>query len=390
MPQMRLRAVFMRGGTSKALMFRRSDLPADRAAWDAIFLAALGSPDPNGRQLDGMGGGISSLSKICVIGLPSRSDADVDYSFAQVSVADARVDHAGNCGNMSAAVGPFAVDEGLVPRPAGGEAAVRIHNTNTGKIIVSRFPMDGDRAAVDGDLAIDGVAGAGAPVRLDFLDPGGAKTGRLLPTGNAVDQMALPDGGAIAVSLIDAGNPGIFVAADALGLAGAELPAELEADAALLDRLEAIRELGAVMMGLAPDRAVAAQSPAIPKVAILAPPAPSKTLSGRMLAAGEMDILARTLSMGRPHRAVPQTGALCLAAACRVPGTIAHAMMAARSGTAPNGPIRIAHPSGVTLVAAEAVDEEGAIRVPHATLYLTARRLFQGEVLYRDPTSTKR
>jgi 2-methylaconitate cis-trans-isomerase PrpF len=184
--QRSLRAVFMRGGTSKALMFHQSDLPTDRADWAPIFLAAMGSPDPNGRQLDGMGGGISSLSKVCVIGPPSRPDADVDYTFAQIAVSSALVDYAANCGNMSSAVGPFALDEGLVPAPAGAEAVVRIHNTNTGKIIVSRFPAESGKAATDGALALDGVSGTGAPIRLDFHDPGGARTG-LLPTGRAVD-----------------------------------------------------------------------------------------------------------------------------------------------------------------------------------------------------------
>ena len=182
MRQNRLRAVFMRGGTSKALMLHRADLPADQADWAPIFLAAIGSPDPNGRQLDGMGGGVSSLSKVCVIGPPSREDADVDYTFAQISVGAAVVDYASNCGNMSSAVGPFALDEGLVPMPNGREAVVRIHNTNTRKIIVSRFAVDDGAAAVDGDLTLDGVSGSGAPIRLDFQDPGGARTGKLLAT----------------------------------------------------------------------------------------------------------------------------------------------------------------------------------------------------------------
>lgn len=197
----------MRGGTSKALIFRAGDLPADRADWAPIFLAAMGSPDPAMRQLDGMGGGVSSLSKCCVVGPPSRPDADVDYTFAQVAIDRPEVDYASNCGNMSSAIGPFAVDEGLVAPPAGNEAVVRIHNTNTGKIIVARFPMEDGRAAVTGDLAIDGVAGTGAPIRLDFTDPGGAGTGRLLPTGNLTDRLDVPGLGPLRVTLIDAANP---------------------------------------------------------------------------------------------------------------------------------------------------------------------------------------
>src|SRR5262249_43262490 len=180
MRQSKLRAVFMRGGTSKAIMFRAADLPADRADWAPLFLAVLGSPDPYGRQLDGMGGGLSSLSKICVIGSPTRSDADVDYTFAQVSVTQALVDYSGNCGNMSAAVGPFAVDEGMVAA-RGDEVVARIHNTNTGKIIVSRFPLDGGNAAVDGDFVLPGVAGAGAPVRVRFPRSRGGGPGRPPP-----------------------------------------------------------------------------------------------------------------------------------------------------------------------------------------------------------------
>ncbi len=181
MQQNKLPAVFMRGGTSKAIVLHARDLPADRNAWEPIFLSLMGSPDPSMRQLDGMGGGVSSLSKVCVIGPPTHPDADVDYTFAQVRIDRAHVDYGSNCGNMSSAIGPFAVDEGLVAKPNGSEATVRIHNTNTRKIIVSRFPMDGDAAAVDGDMTVDGVAGTGAPIRLEFLAPGGARTGRLLP-----------------------------------------------------------------------------------------------------------------------------------------------------------------------------------------------------------------
>src|SRR5260370_12419294 len=223
MRQTKLRGVFMSGGTRKVVMFRREDLPRDQALWAPIFLGVIGSPDPNGRQLDGMGGGISSLSKVCVIGPPSRSDADVDYTFAQVSVKDASVDYSGNGGNVSSAVGPFAVDEGIVAEQ-GDEAVVRIHNTNTKKIIVSRFRMDDGAAAVDGDFVLPGVAGTGAPVRLDFLDPGGAGTGKLLPTGNTLDEIEADGYGRIEASMRDAANPCVFVTAEALGMTGVEIP----------------------------------------------------------------------------------------------------------------------------------------------------------------------
>lgn len=380
MEQQRLRAVFMRGGTSKAIMFRQQDLPADREAWAPIFLAAIGAPDPNGRQLDGMGGGISSLSKVCVIGPPSRPDADVDYTFAQIGVTEATVDYAGNCGNMSSAVGPFAIDEGLVPRPAGGEAVVRIHNTNTRKIIVARFAMDGRYAAVDGDLAIDGVAGTGAPIRLDFTDPGGAKTGQLLPTGNAADRLDIPGLGAIEASLVDAANPCVFVPAGGVGASGTELPQALDRDTALIERLEGIRRAASVAMGIAPSLDAAGKVASIPKVAMVAPATETVTLSGRKLTPDDADILVRMISVGQPHRAVPLTGALCLAVACRIPGSVPNRMLPGGNG---RGDIRIGHPSGVILVDAQVRETNHGIEVPRAAVYRTARRLFQGEVLYR-------
>ncbi|MEL3888882.1 PrpF domain-containing protein [Ferrovibrio sp. MS7] len=377
--QRRLKAVFMRGGTSKALIFHQADLPARRDDWAPIFLAAIGSPDPNGRQLDGMGGGVSSLSKICIIGPPSRPDADIDYTFAQVSVDQAVVDYAGNCGNMSSAVGPFAIDEGIIRAPADGMVSVRVHNTNTSKIIVATFPVQGGMAAVDGDCEIDGVAGSGAPIRLDFLAPGGSKTGKLLPSGNAVDRLTLSDGSVIEASLIDAANPCIFVRAADLGLSGTETPSALEKDATLMQRLEAIRLAGSVAMGLTPDLAAAARMPSIPKIAAIAPSQAFTALSGRVYGAQETDILVRMISVGQPHRAVPITGGLCLAAACRVPGSLAEQMLRPDQ----SGPLRVGHPSGMLLVDAAAELRDGAAFVPQASLYRTARRLFQGEVLYR-------
>ena len=378
------RAVFMRGGTSNAIMFRSQDLPPNRADWDAIFLAAMGSPDPNGRQLDGMGGGVSSLSKVCVVGAPTRPDADVDYTFAQISIETPVVDYSSNCGNMSSAVGPFAVDEGLVPAPTGAETTVRIHNTNTGKIIVARFPVENGKAVTEGDLALDGVAGTAAPIRLDFTDPAGSKTGRLLPTGNVVDRLEVPGFGSIEASLIDAANPGVHVRAKDVGLTGLEMPAEIEGDPTLMHRLEALRQAAAVAMGVFPDLATAARMVSIPKVVLLASPTEAPTISGRVIAAGEMDILARMMSAGQPHRAVPLTGALCLAVGCRIPGSIANQLVGATDLAAP---VRIAQPSGVMLVAAEVRTGARGLDVPYATVFRTARALFRGEVLYPDQRS---
>jgi hypothetical protein len=372
----RIPAVFMRGGTSKALMFRAQDLPASRADWDAIFLAAMGVPDPNGRQLDGMGGGLSSLNKVCVVGPSSRSDADVDYTFVQLGVDEPLVDYGGNCGNMSSAIGPFAIEEGIVPAPADGEAAVRIHNTNTGKIIVAHFPVKDGALAAEGNFELDGVAGMAAPIKLEFLEPGGAKTGKLLPTGSPVDRLEVPGLGTIAASCIDAANPCVFVAASDLGLTGVELPTALERDADFLERMEAIRQAASVAMGLTADLAAAKKLASIPKVAMVSTPQPSPTLSGRSLYADEMDIVVRMISVGQPHRAVPITGAVCLAVAARIPGSIPHRLCAGAQG-----PIRIGHASGTILV--DATLRHG--KAENGAVFRSARRLFEGNVIYRAP-----
>ena len=367
--QTRLPAAFMRGGTSNALVFHARDLPADREAWPALFCAAMGSPDPNGRQLDGMGGGISSLSKVCVIGPPTRTDADIDYTFFQIAVDRAEADISGNCGNMSSAMGPFAVDEGLVA-VADGEALVRIHNTNTSRIIHARFPVEDGRAAVNGDFSLPGVAGTGAAVRLDFLDPGGAGTGRLLPTGQPTDRLDIPGLGSIEVSIVDAANLCCFVRAADIGLTGLETPAMLDSDAEALARLNAVRLAAGQAAGLDPVPG------SIPKVGTVAPPAAFETLSGTRLVETDMDIAARMISVGRPHRAVPLTAALCLGVAVNVEGTLAHEVGRAAGGSN----IRIGHPSGIAVVAAEVSGSGTQPRADRAVVYRTARRLMDGFV----------
>ncbi|GBF27367.1 3-methylitaconate isomerase [bacterium MnTg02] len=376
--QIKIPAVFMRGGTSNAVVFKQSDLPADRALWDEIFLAAIGSPDPNGRQLDGMGGGISSLSKVCVIGPPSREDADIDYTFAQVAVKDAVVDYSSNCGNMSSAMGPFAVDEGLV-QVSGDSAYVRIHNTNTGKIIHSRFPLDGGRAAVDGDMVLQGVAGTGAPVRLEFEDPGGASTDRLLPTGRPVDRIEADGFGAIDVSLVDATNACLFVRAGDIGLTGTEMSDEIDADSALMDRLEELRCRVSVTMGIASSLDDAAAKPSIPKIGIVTGPQQAPTLSGANLAADGMDLLARMISLGNCHRALPLTGALCLTVAARIPGTVVHDVT--RPPEDYSEDLHIAQPSGLTISCATVTRSGEAWFADRACVYRTARRIFEGNIL---------
>ena len=379
-PQTKIPAVFMRGGTSNALVFHRRDLPQNPAEWDDIFLTAIGSPDPNGRQLDGMGGGISSLSKIVVIGPSSRDDADVDYTFGQVVVDRPQVDYGANCGNMSSAVGPFAIDEGLVAA-RGNAARVRIHNTNTSKIIVSEFPLEQGRAAVEGDYHLLGVAGTGARIRLSFDDPGGATTGALLPTGNVCDTLDVPGLGPIEASLVDATNAGVFVRADLLGLVGTEMPEAIEANADTMRTLESIRGAAAVAMGLTEVAdAAATQSPSNPKIAIVSPPQSATTLSGEALDPAAMDLTVRMISVGRPHRAVPLTGAMCLAVAARITGTVVNGAMESRN----EGDVRLGHPSGVVDLAAD-VRYDGDWHADRVVVYRTARRLMEGSVLIPTP-----
>jgi 2-methylaconitate isomerase len=354
-----LPAVFVRGGTSKGLVFHSRDLPAEPSEQDAIFLRAMGSPDPYGRQLDGMGGGLSSLSKVCVVGPPTRPDADVDYLFAQVQIASPVVTRTGNCGNMSAAIGPFAVEEGLVPKPSDGKTTVRIHNANTRKLIHATFAVRGGSSVVAGDYTLPGVAGTASPVRLDFLDPGGSATGSLLPCGPWT--MLTTGGRRVRVSMVDAANPVVFVHAADVGLTATESPAELEA---AMPTLEAIRRESALRMGIAANAST-------PFVAVVGPPAEFVTTGGQRIGEADVDLSVRFLSNGQPHRTLPLTGALCTAVAARVPGTVVHDCARAGEGT-----VRLGSPAG-PIEAAAAVDGSRAVS---ATAYRTTRRLFTGRV----------
>jgi 2-methylaconitate cis-trans-isomerase PrpF len=368
----------MRGGTSRALFFRSEDLPADPAVRDRIFLAALGSPDPYGRQLDGLGGGISSTSKVAIISPASQPGVHVDYTFAQVNVGKPQVDYRGNCGNISSAVGPYAIDEGLVTTIAEPTTRVTFFNTNTAKRIVAHVPIDDGQAAVDGDFELAGVPGTGARIRLDFLDPGGAVTGRLLPTGHAQDELEAPGVGAIRASLVDATNPMVFVRAADLGLTGTENPAAIDADAELAARLEMIRAAATVRMGIAPDLATATeQSPAVPKIAMVASPRDYADISGGTVLATSVDLVALVISMGKAHRAFALTGAMCLAVAAHVPGTI---VAEVARPLAPGQDVRIGHPSGVLPIAARVVKDPEGYRAVDTSVYRTARRLMEGWV----------
>jgi len=377
MKQLKIPAVFMRGGTSNAIVLHERDLPRKRALWDEVFLAAIGSPDPYGRQLDGMGGGISSLSKVCVVGPSSRADADIDYTFAQVQVKEAKVDYSGNCGNMSSAMGPFAVDEGLV-KVSGNEALVRIHNTNTKKIIHACFALDNGLAAVDGDLAIPGVAGTGAPVRLEFRDPGGASTGKLLPTGNVIDILDVPGVGRIRASLVDAANACCFLDAADLGLTGTEMPDTLDTSTELLDKLSKIRIAASIAMGIGKDPADAARKKVVPFIGFVSAPQDAQSLSGSPIKGDSVDLTGRMLSNGQPHRALPLTVSLCMAVAARIEGSLVHQLTRAGSDD-----IRIAMPSGILVVAATVKKENGAWHAEQGAFYRTQRRMFDGQVYVR-------
>jgi hypothetical protein len=361
MTQRRIRAVYMRGGTSRCLVFHDGDLPTAGPERDRVLLAALGSPDPYGRQLDGLGGGISSLSKACIIGPPSHADAQVDYTFAQVEVSRPVVDYTGNCGNCSSSVGPFAIDERLVPSSE-GETVVRVHNTNTKKLIVAHVPVADGEAAAEGDFELPGVAGRGARIALDFLDPGGAGTGRLLPTGRARDTVE-----GVTASLVDATNPVVFVRAKDLGLTGTESPSAMDANPELSACLERIRASAAEMMGIP-------GSAANPKVAVVAPAAPFTALDGARYGADQVDLLARVISMGNCHRAFALTSAMCLAVAARIDGTVVSECDASRG----KDDVRLGHPSGVLPIAATVSSRGGITHAECVTVYRTARRLMEG------------
>ena len=380
MKQTKITATFIRGGTSNAIVFNQQHLPADRATWDEIFMAAIGSPDPYGRQLDGMGGGLSSLSKVCVVGKSKRADADVDYTFAQILIKDAKVDYTTMCGNMSSAIGPFAVDEGLV-KVTGNEALVRIHSTNTGKIVHARFPVEDGVAVVDGDLAIPGVAGTGAPVRLEFCAPGGATTGKLLPTGEVVTTLDVPGVGRIQCSMVDAANACVFVKAVDVGLTGAEMPEELEQNLVVMQKLGAIRLAASVAMGISNNVEEAAKKPSVPFIGIVSAPQNTPSLSGDPIQAGQADVTGRMLSNGQVHRALPLTCTVCMAIAARIKGSVVHAVT--RDTSDPESDLRIAMPSGVLTVAATVNLVDGQWHAEKGAVYRTQRRLFEGAVLVR-------
>ncbi|MGQ0548489.1 MAG: 2-methylaconitate cis-trans isomerase PrpF family protein, partial [Armatimonadota bacterium] len=374
--QRRIRAVVMRGGTSRAVFFRPEDLPTDPTLRDRVVLKVFGGGDPYGRQIDGLGGATSTTSKMAIIAPASVPGADVDYTFGQVNVSAPMIDYGGNCGNISSAVGPYAIDEGLVQA---GEpvTTVRIWQTNTRKRIVAHVPTQGGRHQVEGDYAIDGVPASGAPITLEFLEPGGSMTGRLLPTGHAAEPLEVPGVGTITVSLVDAANPVVFVKPGDLGLAGTEMPDRIDADSDLLSRIEAIRAHAAVRMGLAatPEEATA-KSPGVPKLAFASAPASYASTSGRAVDGNAMDVAGRIMSMGRLHRSYALTGAICTAVASLIDGTVVHAVV--RSAQGAERTVRIGHPAGIIEAGAQVARRDGTWVAEKVVTRRTARRLMEG------------
>jgi hypothetical protein len=368
----------MRGGTSKGLFFLEKDLPPDPRRRDRAILAAYGSPDPYKRQIDGVGGALSVTSKVAVIGPSPLPGYDVAYYFGQVSIDRPIVDVRGNCGNMSSAVGPFAVDEGLV-MAVEPVTRVRIHQKNTNKLIVAEVPVKGGKFNEAGDYPIDGVPGTGSRILLRFVDPAGAVTGKLFPTGNRRERFDIRGLGAVEVSCIDAANPFVFVRAASLGLSGAETE-ELERRAEIKSVLEAIRCRAAVELGIAASEEEAARrSQAVPKVAVVAAPAAYTALNGRRVEAREVDLLARMMSMGTLHRAYAVSGAVATAGAAMIPGTVVSDLVAEEARG--QDLLRIGHPGGVIDVGAVVEPRAGEPIYREAVLGRTARRLMEGHVL---------
>jgi len=366
----------MRGGTSRGLYLMKNELPGDAALRDRVILAMYGSPDI--RQIDGVGGADALTSKLAIIGPPTRKDTDVDYTFGQVSITAPLVDYAGNCGNISSGVGPFAIDEGLV-EAVEPTTVVRIHQTNTDSIIVAEVPVSEGKAAVAGDYRIDGVPGTGARIRLDFSDTAGAVTGQVLPTGRPRDLLDVEGVGQVEASIVDAGNPVVFFRASSLGLRGVESPTEIDGDPQLLDSIERIRGHAAQIIGLVDDwREAAERSPYVPFIAMVEPPQSYDTFGGSArVEADQVDFVSWLLFMLKMHKAYPITGTVCTGAAARIPGTIVNEVADLSPQTTM---VRIGHPSGVIDVEAEVEMLESVPVLRRAVVGRTARRIMEGYV----------
>lgn len=385
-PQIRIPATYMRGGTSKGVFFRLQDLPpaaqSPGPARDALLLRVIGSPDPYAKQIDGMGGATSSTSKTVIVAPASKPGHDIDYLFGQVSIDSAFVDWSGNCGNLSAAVGSFAISNGLVDAgriPRDGIATVRIWQANIGKTIIAHVPITNGEVQETGDFELDGVTFPAAEVQLEFLDPAadeGDGAGAMFPTGNLVDELEVPGIGTFKATLINAGIPTIFVNAADIGYTGTELQDAINSDPAALARFETIRAYGAVRMGLIEHIDQAAGRQHTPKVAFVAAPASYTASSGKPVKAEDVDLLVRALSMGKLHHAMMGTAAVAIGTAAAIPGTLVN--LAAGGGA--RSAVRFGHPSGTLRVGAEASGEGGQWTVTKAIMSRSARVLMEGWV----------
>ena len=389
-PQIKIPATYMRGGTSKGVFFRLQDLPVPAQvagpARDALLLRVIGSPDAYGKQIDGMGAATSSTSKTVILSKSSRPNHDVDYLFGQVSIDSAFVDWSGNCGNLSAAVGPYAINNGLVDAsrvPQNGIAVVRIWQANIGKTIVSHVPITNGQVQETGDFELDGVTFPAAEVQLEFIDPaaeedaGDAKAGgAMFPTGNLVDDLDVPGIGTLKVTMINAGIPTIFVNAEAIGYTGTELQDAINSDPKALAKFESIRAHGAVRMGLIKHIDDAAKRQHTPKVAYVAKPVDYISSSGKPVAAASIDVLVRAMSMGKLHHAMPGTAAVAIGTAAAIPGTLVNTA----AGGVPRNAVRFGHPSGTLRVGAEATEKDGEWIVTKAIMSRSARVLMEGWV----------
>lgn len=384
-PQLRIPATYMRGGTSKGVFFRLHDLPAfaqaPGKARDALLVRVIGSPDPYGKQTDGMGGATSSTSKVVIISPASVPDHDVDYLYGQVPVDGDFIDWSGNCGNLSSAVGPFAIANGFLDPariPRDGLCTVRIWQANIGKTIVAHVPVRAGEVQESGDFELDGVTFPAAEIALEFLDPAdeGEDGGAMFPTGQLVDELDVPGLGRVRATLINAGVPMVFVEAATLGYDGTELQPAINEDKAALAKLEAIRAAGAVRMGLIGDVAQAAARPLTPKVAFVAPPKDYVASSGKPVAAADIALLARAISMGKLHHAMMGTASVAIATAAAVPGTLVNA--AAGGGT--RDVVRFGHPSGTLRVGADVRQVDGQWVATKAVMSRSARVLMEGTV----------
>ncbi len=373
----------MRGGTSKGVFFLAADLPTEQAELERILLRVIGSPDRYGKQTDGMGAATSSTSKIVILSKSDRDDCDVNYLFGQVAIDAPVIDWSGNCGNLTTAVGPFAISHGLVAAPKDGEATVRIWQANIKKKIVSRVPMKDGEVIEMGDFELDGVAFPAAEVKIEFLDPaadegdGDSAEGGMFPTGNRIDTLDVPGVGAVEATLINAGNPTIFVDAARLGLKGTELQGDINGNAKLLALAEAVRSHGAVAMGLVKTAQEATENrPHTPKLSFVATPASYTASDGKKIEAGGIDLLARIFSMGVLHHAMTGTGAVAIAAAAAIPGTVVSRI----APVGADGRVKFGHPSGVLNVGAEAREKNGQWAVSKVMMSRSARRLMEGWV----------